>query len=50
MERAENTLAAFQNSYVNGINMMETDVFVTADDVVVCFHDKTLRRLAGRPG
>lgn len=30
--------------------MMETDVYVTADDVVVCFHDKTLNRLAGRPG
>ena len=30
--------------------MMETDVFVTKDDVVVCCHDKKLGRLTNAPG
>ena len=32
------------------MNYMETDVFITADDQVVCFHDRTLSRLCNRPG
>ena len=47
-ERAENTLAAFQNALDQGCNMMETDVMVTADGVVLAIHDHTLGRLADR--
>ncbi len=43
----ENTLPAFINSAVKGYPI-ETDIRLTADEQIVCFHDEDLTRLAGR--
>ena len=45
---AENTMAAFEHAYDAGLRYMETDVHRTRDGVLVAFHDRNLRRLAGR--
>ncbi len=41
----ENTLASVQSALDAGVDMLEIDVFVTADGEVVVHHDKTLKRL-----
>ena len=46
----ENTLPAFAEAWENGCRVLETDAQVTADGVVVCFHDDTLARVTGLPG
>ena len=46
----ENTLAAFGRATALGFTHLETDVQVTRDGHVVCFHDATLRRVTGHPG
>ena len=46
----ENTMAAFQKSFDLGIRYFETDVHLTADDVVVVFHDHELDRLTNGTG
>ncbi len=46
----ENTLAAFERAAALGADAIETDVRLTADGVVVTFHDEDTARLLGAPG
>lgn len=46
----ENTLAAFDRAAALGADAIETDVRLTADGVVVVFHDEETSRLTGAPG
>ncbi len=45
----ENSVAAFRHAVSLGYVYLETDVHLTADLVLVAFHDDDLSRLAGRP-
>lgn len=44
----ENSLSAFQRAIDNGFNI-ETDVRLTRDGVLVCFHDDDAMRMTGNP-
>jgi glycerophosphoryl diester phosphodiesterase len=46
----ENTMEAFEYAIKLGYCYLETDVQVTADGVLVAFHDNDLQRACGRPG
>ena len=46
----ENTIAAFQGAFEAGCQYMETDLHVTADNVIVTFHDDRLERVTNGKG
>lgn len=50
MNRINNTLEAFQNSYEQGLRGFETDIRMTKDGELVLFHDASLERITGRQG
>lgn len=43
----ENTMAAFRSAWENDIWAIEVDVYPTADNIIVCNHDGTLKRVSG---
>lgn len=48
--RPENTLAAFQLAFDEGADILETDLHLSADDVFMCIHDKTVDRTTDGSG
>lgn len=46
----ENTDVAFQGAYELGYRHLETDLHMTADGVLVCFHDETVDRTTDGTG
>lgn len=45
----ENSITAYQNAIDNGYPI-EIDLYSTTDGEIVCFHDKTLKRMTGKDG
>jgi glycerophosphoryl diester phosphodiesterase len=46
----ENTILGAQTAYQNGANMVENDIYLTADGVVVVMHDQTIDRTTNGSG
>lgn len=49
-EAPENTLTAFQKAYAAGIRAFELDIHLTADNIIVVHHDKTVDRTSNGSG
>jgi glycerophosphoryl diester phosphodiesterase len=49
-EHPENTMPAFEHAVALGYRYLETDVHLSADGVLVAFHDPDLRRTCGIDG
>jgi glycerophosphoryl diester phosphodiesterase len=47
---AEHTVGAYRRALEEGADGLECDVRLTADDELVCLHDRTLERTGGGPG
>ena len=45
----ENTLPAFQLAWKQGADAIETDLQLTKDGHIICFHDKDTKRVNGQP-
>lgn len=50
IEGLENTLAAFRHAWDLGYTYLETDVHLTADGVLLAFHDDVLDRVTDKKG
>src|SRR5688500_20031788 len=50
IEGLENTMAAFRHAVALGYDYLETDVHVTADGVLLAFHDTVLDRVTDQKG
>ncbi|MBN1579074.1 MAG: hypothetical protein JXA89_00110 [Anaerolineae bacterium] len=46
----ENSFAAFQLALDAGVDLIETDLWLTRDSVLVCHHDQTLERVTDASG
>ena len=46
----ENTIAAFQQSFRDGADILETDLHLSKDDKFICIHDATLDRTTDGSG
>ena len=47
MDAPENTMAAFRLSRERGVFGFECDIYMTADNEIVCLHDSTAKRTGG---
>ncbi|MBI9098807.1 MAG: glycerophosphodiester phosphodiesterase [Spirochaetaceae bacterium] len=45
----ENTMPAFESAVKMKVDVIETDVHLTADEQVIIWHDETLERMSGDP-
>lgn len=45
----ENSMAAFALAIEHGADLVETDLWLSADDEIICHHDATLQRMVGDP-
>lgn len=43
----ENSTAGFEAAIVAGADLVETDVRMTCDGILMCWHDPDLKRIAG---
>lgn len=46
----EHTMVAYESALAAGAQAIEVSAHITADDVLVCFHDTTLSRVTGATG
>lgn len=46
----ENTLAAFAQAFKDGVDILETDLHLSADDAFICIHDASVDRTTSGSG